>query len=269
MTGYDPCTSESAWSLSGIKLGFAVNSVVNHLQLNPPRVIEITDESLKRIQNTIAQQQSGGSLKNGSAGENAHFSFSASVNEPPPSYNTVLSEDDRAETEMFDIPIPSIPPSFPELDSMSRNEVQELLDDEGKFHLFVESMSALATLVDLKDSIFKGNVETAGANLKHEEELGALCAEVTTLQESLQEKIATFRELEKMQNDLFSPPDKQKVIKRLTAAKKEAFDESEELASSWIDNGEMDIDDFVLRFLEKRTIHHVRAVKIERLNEQM
>jgi len=259
VTGYQPITSASAWASSGIKLGNAVNTVVQHFQLKPPSIIEITDESLKRIQNSIAQQNQGGGGSSSGHGRD----------EPPPDYNSLGGEEEGVEAEMCHMPIPAVPASFPELDNMSRAEMQELLDDDDKFNAFVENMSAVTTLNDLKESIFKGNVETAETNLKREEEVRSLHAEVSALQDSLKEKVEVFRELEARQAELCAPPDRRTVIKKLTQAKKEAFDESEELASIWVDDGEMDIDEFVEKFLERRTVHHIRAAKIERLNATM
>ena len=89
ITGYQPISSESSWTTSGLKLGSAVNAVVQHLQLNPPEIIQITDESLQRIQASIApqqQQQVNQTPKNVSSG----------ASEPPPDYNTVLHAEEES-----------------------------------------------------------------------------------------------------------------------------------------------------------------------------
>lgn len=255
--GYSPITSDHEWASSRILLGKAVGTVVQYLQLNPPEVIEITDPSLKRIQETIAQQ----------SGQHKRQTSRPPHDNAPPDYESVMQVDSERN---FHMPIPAVPSSFPELESMSLDEMRELLDDETKFTAYVSRMSAVTTLNDLRESIFKGNVETAETNLKHEEELDALHAEVSALRDTLKDKITKFRELEARQTELCTPPDKREVIRQLAKAKREAYDESEELASEWIDGGStMDIDDFLEKFLERRTLHHTRAAKIERLNATM
>uniref|UniRef100_A0A7S2IGW3 VPS37 C-terminal domain-containing protein n=1 Tax=Helicotheca tamesis TaxID=374047 RepID=A0A7S2IGW3_9STRA len=265
--GYDPVNSAQNWASSGLLLGNAVSTVVQHLQLYPPNVIEITDDSLQRLQASIQ----GGAAGGGGRQQQNRFPSNpprSSLTQAPPDYQTALEtgggDDDH------NIPIPPVPSSFPELESMSRSEMQELLDDEEKYQAFVEEMPSVKTLNDLKSSIFKGNVETAESNLKHEEELGELHAEVQSLKEGLKEKVEKFRELESKQAELTRPPDKRDVIKKLTKAKKDAFNESEDIASAWLDDGgEDDIDEFVEKFLERRTVHHMRAAKIERLTATM
>lgn len=92
ITGYQPISSESSWTSSGLKLGTAVNAVVQHMQLNPPEVIQITDDSLQRIQASIApqeqqKQQQSSPLPNPVA---------SGASEPPPDYNTILHADEES-----------------------------------------------------------------------------------------------------------------------------------------------------------------------------
>ena len=272
VTGYQPISSDSAWSSCNMKLGSAVNAVVQHLQLNPPDVVEITDESLQRIQASIAQPQP--QFQPEQYAQHAqpqpppppHADVSGASSEPPPDYSTVLHAEEDS-IEMSHMPIPTVPAVFPELETMSKEDMQELLNDEDKFRKFVEEMSAVTTLIDLQTSIQKGNVETAEANLKQEEELAMLHAEVAALQSDLREKVETFRTLEAKQNELCAPPDRRHVIKKLTAAKKEAYGESEELAATWVDGGDGDVDQFIDKFMERRIVHHTRAAKLERLQQ--
>jgi hypothetical protein len=53
-------------------------------------------------------------------------------------------------------------------------------------------------------------------------------------------------------------------MRQLAKAKKEAFDESEQMAEDWLEEGG-DVKDFLDCFLEKRMVHHVRAAKLELL----
>ncbi len=87
---------------------------------------------------------------------------------------------------------------------------------------------------------------------------------VTGLQKQLEQKVKAFQELEQQQNALIAPPDTRDIIRQLAKAKKQAFDESEQMAEDWLEEGG-DVKDFLDCFLEKRVVHHVRAAKMELL----
>jgi len=59
ITGYEPLQSESSWKMSGLLLGKAVTAVVQHMQLNPPQILEITDKGLAAIQPNGGAASSG------------------------------------------------------------------------------------------------------------------------------------------------------------------------------------------------------------------
>merc|ERR1712039_171829 len=103
----------------------------------------------------------------------------------------------------------------------------------------VQSMSSVATLKDLMQSIFKGNVETAQSHLnQHQEQLESLHAEVSALHHDLQEKVQIYKSLESQLPESDKDGEKTSLIRKLTIAKKEALNESEKLASHWVDNDE-------------------------------
>merc|ERR1712194_545150 len=105
----------------------------------------------------------------------------------------------------------------------------------------------VATLKDLMQSIFKGNVETAHSHLdQNQEQLETLHAEVSALHSELQGKVLNFQNLEK-QLPKSDTDDNVKLIRKLTTAKKEALNESEKIASRWVNDNEAEhsLDDFV------------------------
>ena len=111
----------------------------------------------------------------------------------------------------------------------------------------------------------------ANKNLSKESNLTSLYSEVQSLQEKLRNQVSKFEELQARQQELCKPRDTKEVIRRLKAAKRDAFDESEHIASEWLhSSGDKDdmthVDEFLKPFIEMRTIHHVRAAKMECLD---
>lgn len=265
ISGYPPINSSESWTASNLKLGAAVNAVVRHLQLEPPQVIQITDISLQRLQDSLQENRPTpkphSSVSSSSTG-NAQTSIKPEPESSPPGYDAIN----------FHIPISPIPDSFPELENLSCTELQNLHDDEDAFNALVQSMSSVATLKDLMQSIFKGNVETAQSHLdQNQEQLETLHAEVSALHHEFQEKVQVFQSLEGQLPKSDKDDNKVTLIRKLTAAKKEALKESDKLADQWVESREAEasLNDFVEDFLEKRAVHHVRASKIERLQQCM
>lgn len=252
VVGYSPVQSDLSWQGARILLGAAVHEVVKHFQLQPPTLLEITDAGLKRLQSNLGNSNTSGNRSS------ATMQPSYTSQDAPPDYES-----------LFQIPdMPNIPTNFDEyLDSMSRDDMQQLLDDELDFLTFASTLPTYKKLQELGSSILDENVHTAEANLKQEARVKELHANVTELQESLQTKLLVYESLEAEQNKLCAPPDKKDVMKKLQKAKRQALDESEAIAEEWVEDGG-NVKDFLEEFMEKRQLHHVRAAKIERLQHQ-
>jgi len=265
--GYDPIQSEKNWKESGILLGDAVHAVVKHLQLNPPQVLEITDKGLQSIQ--TKQQQNGVNgnriktpprtpFTNGTGSMSANRSRGGSSHDDaPPSYNVVAES-----TPAPQVTMPPIPDKYPQLEGLSRAELDNLLEDELEFMSLVHKLDVYDEIFCLGSSRLNENVRLAKENLERETKLKELRGEVKSLHRTLQSKMETFTQLEERQNAICAPPDKELTLRKLNKAKKEAFEESENLAETWVEDGGS-IDDFCKEFLAKRKVHHVRAAKME------
>lgn len=276
ITGYSNITSDNAWSNSGLTLGKAVNDVVRHFQLYPPADIQITDMSLLQIQNRMNDQKKklmhDQNQNNPSQQANVPAHRFATVTEVesdlPRHFSEVLvyTDNDIATNEaiMSAMYMPSLPTSFPEVDNMEITEINDLLRDDT---LFKKEMHKLPYVKEMESLKMKKSLEiynTAKDNMEKEEELKSLQNTVEDLQNSLKEKVSAYTELQKKQIELCKPADVKTTIKKLMIAKRATYNESEDIASDWIDN-ETDHNEFIKSFIETRTIHHVRAAKIERV----
>jgi ESCRT-I complex subunit VPS37 len=267
--GYGPIQSEQAWKDSGVLLGEAVHAVVKHLQLNPPAILEITDKGLQSIQTNQrggAGSQSAPSSMNGNSktqprsphGKNRSTAMNG-VNggDAPPSYNLVT---DAAPAP--DVPMPAIPMKFSEVEGLSRAELDTLMEDQLEFLTLVHKLNVFDQIYTIESSRLNENVKLANENLATETQWTMLKSKVKHLHCTLQSKILAFSKLEEKQNEKCAPLDKASALLKLNRAKKDAFDASESLAEAWVENGG-NVDDYVKQFLETRTLHHVRAAKVE------
>jgi ESCRT-I complex subunit VPS37 len=256
VVGYPPIQNEQAWKSSNtndnLLLGQAVHAVVQHLQLQPPEVLEITDAGLQRLQQQQQTTTNGGvTRRRGSSATTA-----------PPDYNTLF----EAQLPTF----PSIPTEFHVLQTKSREELRRLLNTESEFRTFLTSTTTYTQTQTLALSTIEENAQVAAANLEEEEKLKTLHASVTASQTSLKTKLSEYEKQEREYHSLTAPPSSKTVMKQLQKAKRQAFEESEELADKWVDSDTAadEMSDFLERFLETRQVHHVRAAKLERLQQQ-
>lgn len=247
ITGFAPLQSATAWRESRLLLGQAVHHVIQELQMHPPVLHRITDPALERQHNRVRSSTSSSTMT----------TTTQPMEDEPPTYSSLLRETTRVE-------MPSVPTEFPELEQLDREQLDALLSDELDFQAFCNKLDSVKTLVTMVTSVVEENAKLAQQNWEHKSELQNLHERATELQQQLRDKVATFRTLEQQQDHLCHPVDPKKVIKDLSKAKKEAFDQSEHFADNWIDQ-QGDVDDFLAKFLEVRQLHHVRAAKLELL----
>jgi hypothetical protein len=267
VTGYDPIHSERTWNSSGLLLGQAVHAVVKHFQLNPPEILEITDKGLQSIQTKKQQPSSSKQQKQTQQQQprpqsNNGNSNSNSRDDAPPSYHAFANLPPAP-----DVPMPTIPRSYPVTEDYSREDLDTLLKDELEFLSLVHKLETFHQIQEIRSERLEENVETAQANLQHESELKTAVEEVQQLQETLKEKVVAFQQLEAEQDALCAPPDLRSTLKLLNKASKQSEEESEAFAEDWVENGG-DVDAFVKAFLEQRKIHHRREAKMEVLQEE-
>ena len=256
ITGYPPISSDEKWKASHMLLGQAVHEVVKHLQLESPEVLEITDAGLQSIQQNSHKQRSGNGTSNGSTNSrstSAHVvQRGAARADAPPEYSTVLLD------------MPDIPRQFAELDGLSREELDALLEDELEFTAFINQLPTFQSIQSTANDILDENAVMAKANLEKEDKVKSLYKDVTDLKNQMESKLKLFQTLEREQDALCAPPDTKDVLRQLARGKKESFQESERLAEEWVQDG-TDVDKFTDEFVQKRLVHHLRAAKMERI----
>lgn len=263
--GFESIGSDAQWRDSRLLLGKAVHLVIEHLQMNPPDILEITDGALRAIQPADrlahhrrypSQNESGASQQQG---QTLHHSSGAT--DAPPTYDSMLS------TPEIVVDLPRLPDKFPELEGLTREELDELYDNELAFMAFCNKLSFVKDQVLPKATgKLEENASTARSNLEQEERLKALYKETNELRDKVRDRVRRFKELEKQQNEICAPPDLRNVMRALAKAKRQTFDESERIAEDFLEEGG-DIEDFCKQFVERRKVHHLQAAKLEMLQK--
>jgi len=182
-------------------------------------------------------------------------------------FNTQSDEKKTSNDNTFHMPIPPVPSSFPDLQSMPQSSLQRLLTDDIALNIYVENLPAVKTMQELYESILMGNVEAAKVNQSQEEELGSLYAEVQVLQAELKDKIRDFEDYKRRESKVLNGIGSKEIIDLLKEAKNDAEGASESMSQQFVD-GYVKFEHFVKDYMEERTKYHQRAAKLERLEKQ-
>jgi Modifier of rudimentary (Mod(r)) protein len=277
VVGYAPISTEYQWQQSRMLLGAVVHEVVKHLQVNPPDVLEILDAGLRSIQplNGPFHPNNGSNVRNNgtsnvriSIQQSAPTSLSSTPTRKsstaPPTYEAMLGSTSSSQP-LPNIPLPAIPTQFPELDNLNKDELEELLQDELAVRATSHRTAVMKEIEQVRYRQLEQNARKAEKHLAQEQEIQELHQSVRALHEELVGKVEEFQQLEQEQDRYCGPADTKAIVKQLTRAAKAALDASEQIAEQWLeaDNAGAVVDEFLAAFLEKRTLHHLRAAKLE------
>lgn len=273
--GYGPISSDQSWTSANLKLGDAVYAVIHHFQLHPPSISQIVDENLRRRQQGLPSA----SNNNHNATKTSNRpNVTSSTHSTPHKGNgvvvqaTAIDKKEAAckvdEDELSSL-IPMVPTSFPEIKEMSLSELNDIVNNKEALDTFINKITVVANLNELKESIEKSNVDTAMANLAVEEKVNSICMEVETLKQDLKSNVEKYQELDARRAVMTRPPEIHEAMQELAVAKKKALNESDEFADEWVESGGSDVSAFVKKFMETRILHHTRAAKAERLKMAM
>jgi hypothetical protein len=298
VVGYPRIQSDKAFVSSGILLAQAVNDVVKQLQLNPPSQLVIVDAGLKTLQDSIRVTAGNGHAQSNGAGHQqangnqppsygSQFRQSAlqqhkkslyqlQQDEPPeyqlpPHFRSIIKLTDqeiRQQTATLqNLELPTPPSTIQSHSDLDRSKMTLMIDDPVT-HLVptLLTLPVVQEISALQHTMVESNSNLAQHNLEKQPELEEIHSEVKELQGSLKEKMEEVNDLQRKMMELCKPMESKKILHKLKKAKKEALEESEELAMEWLegDTG-ANVNDFLDRFLEVRTVLHVRAAKMERL----
>lgn len=161
---------------------------------------------------------------------------------------------------------PDYPMALARIQRMSKEELNELLNDDTKFDDYIKSLEQMKRLYSEKEMLMASNKSLAEYNLSQEPILKAKREAMAAKHRQAVDLIAkvkqTKEELENKSSKV--TPDTLYYLLQVETEKVEI--ESEEIGHSFLD-GNIDIDQFLTEFLAKRNVMYCRRVKLEKMKE--
>ncbi|CAL1536611.1 unnamed protein product [Lymnaea stagnalis] len=162
--------------------------------------------------------------------------------------------------------VPNLHTEFPGLKDMKLYDMQELMEDEEKLAEMIQKAPDMVKFMQKRDSLATTCVQQAESNLSKKPEIEQLKKLVIAKNEELEQSKMDFEkncERHMALTDQYHPSHIQTNLK---VAVMEADEESEIIAEKFLEK-ELDLDEFLKTFMEKRTLCHLRRAKEEKLNQ--
>lgn len=157
---------------------------------------------------------------------------------------------------------------FLQLGQLSTEQLEELAKDDSKLSAFVEQLPEVLRTSEIKQQMICQNDELAKKNLalkpimeQRKSDLLAKLDEVNRLKQEFEHSSQTFD----LHTSAYHPSTLQDNLRVATSS---AEEESEGVAEEFLD-GKINTDTFLSRFMEKRTLAHIRRAKEEKLHMQL
>jgi len=167
----------------------------------------------------------------------------------------------------FGVHVPPLPTSYPELEKLSTEKLQELLDDEGAFVTFFNDLPLVKKLDALENQLRDENVHLAQANLLQKEPLDKLKEELLGQHEILQVQKHKYDEKQTELQQLVKECSTPKIMERLEQAKAAADTDSRDLQKTFRSGGCEDLEAFIQDYQALRERYHILKFKLEKLKE--
>jgi len=156
---------------------------------------------------------------------------------------------------------PSIPDSFPEVDSLTEEEITILLNNDETLDVFIVALPIVLNMTQVKEELTKGNNSSREDNEKLAKELEKLreeyqrmCNECDTIKKELNER-------EKVKMSIEQRNSRQSIAQQLSVLAERDDYESEVLVENLLDGEIGDISTFIQAYEEKRNQYWLRKYK--------
>jgi len=162
---------------------------------------------------------------------------------------------------------PDYPAALASLQSMTSDQLKEILNSDDKFDEFIQELPQMKALYNEKEMLLASNKSLAEYNLSQEpvlREAKEKLLEKYTEATRLSEEVKTLQhELERKSGNV--KPDT--LLALLQAANQEAEEESENLMESFLQTGDQQIEHFIEEYQERRKLAHMRRIKVDKMKE--
>ena len=155
------------------------------------------------------------------------------------------------------VALPSVPSSFSELESLSREDLQELLDSDEAFEEFFQGLEMVKNVTSLRNQMRANNASMAQKNLARKAEIDEVQAEARAAQDELRAKIGAFNQLSDRHHQVSQRYEPSHLAAQLESLAHEVDEQSEALVSTFM-QGDIPMGDFVHAYREMRVRYHRR-----------
>lgn len=166
-------------------------------------------------------------------------------------------------TQIVRTPIPPIPNQFQELENMSIEQLEKILNEEISLETHISSMESVKSMTTLRDQLRDSNRESAEESLVQEESLSTAHAEVSELQARIRVEVTKYQELFDEASKKFAKSSEDML--REVNVKRDAIDVESEAISTAFKKGEIDLSTFSEDFLKARKSYHTICNKLGKL----
>lgn len=176
-----------------------------------------------------------------------------------------MSDIDRHLTNSPSMATTPLMQEFPELSGLSRDDLEDLLNDHGYFQSIFHSLSPVKQLYQSQAELSTANEAIARSNLSLQDRLYQLRSETKDAFDEAKALEGRWRTLEREQKELYQRFTPQFLLLRLRHATTDLDNASETLASSFVQSSTTlkdvsDVDEFIRQFREMRKVYHKRVM---------
>ncbi|XP_077462464.1 vacuolar protein sorting-associated protein 37A isoform X2 [Stigmatopora argus] len=164
--------------------------------------------------------------------------------------------------------MPEIPASFSELSELNLTQLSDMSEKEDDLLRFFVTLPQLKIVSSDKEELVTNIVEMAKRNLMMEPRLEGKRQDVIFKFEQLTQLKSVFETKIQRQHDLSESRRVSTLQTRLKVAAHQAEEDSEGIAETFLE-GLIDIDEFLICFIEKRMLCHSRRAKEEKLQQSI
>lgn len=157
----------------------------------------------------------------------------------------------------------SAPDTFRQLESMSFEELNNANESDATFDKLFDSLEEIKEVKSIQEKMHSSIETMAKENLSRETEMETHKDRMATLQKEFIERRDEYQRLYAQYQGLKNTHTKDALLALLRVAVQEAEDASEESITKFSQGAPA--HEFIHEFMERRTLYHTRAAKVEKL----
>ncbi|KAK8784531.1 hypothetical protein V5799_009105 [Amblyomma americanum] len=149
---------------------------------------------------------------------------------------------------------------------LNTEELQKLLNDDARVDSMVKDLQQVKNAENEREMLLASNKSLADFNLAREPKLRQSRQQLKELYEQAQELMTEVEQNKKTLDSMGGQSSLETTLALLQTAAAQAEEESEKVASSFLD-GERTVESFLEEFVEVRKLAHLRRIKAEKMTE--